>query len=168
MFTDPIARNPEKEMPLFEQHPYLLEPFVHFKDLAPMVYKPEEIPDIERPGDYITPPTGLPQIDWNNQVLSSSLDLHWNKRWVTNLGWQSIQFKGSEVQSVKDFNGEIINFKPYVQDGSEQMLNLGMTYHFSKQSFLSAQWNSFHRQDELVSATDYRWKQWTLLYVMNF
>jgi hypothetical protein len=110
----------------------------------------------------------LPQVDWNNQVLSSSLDLHWNKRWVTNLGWQSVQFKGSEVQSVKDFNGEIINFKPYVQDGSEQMLNLGMTYHFSKQSFLSAQWNSFHRQDELVSATDYRWKQWTLFYVMNF
>ena len=34
--------------------------------------------------------------------------------------------------------------------------------------FLSAQWNSFHRQDELDSATDYRWKQWTLLYVMNF
>ena len=113
-------------------------------------------------------PEVLPQVDWNNQVLSSSLDFHWNKRWVTNLGWQSIQFKGSEVQSVKDFNGEIINFKPYVQDGSEQMLNLGMTYHFSKQSFLSAQWNSFHRQDELVSATDYRWKQWTLLYVMNF
>jgi hypothetical protein len=113
-------------------------------------------------------PEVLPQVDWNNQVLSSSLDLHWNKRWVTNLGWQSIQFMGSEVQSVKDFNGEIINFKPYVQDGSEQMLNVGMTYHFSKQSFLSAQWNSFHRQDELVSATDYRWKQWTLLYVMNF
>jgi hypothetical protein len=113
-------------------------------------------------------PEILPQVDWNNQVLSSSLDLHWNKRWVTNLGWQSVLFKGSEVQSVKDFNGEIINFRPYVQDGSEQMLNLGMTYHFSKQSFLSAQWNSFHRQDELVSATDYRWKQWTLLYVMNF
>ncbi len=113
-------------------------------------------------------PEILPQVDWNNQVLSSSLDLHWNKRWVTNLGWQSVQFKGGEVQSVRDFNGEIINFRPYVQDGSEQMLNLGMTYHFSKQSFLSAQWNSFHRQDELVSATDYRWKQWTLLYVMNF
>jgi hypothetical protein len=71
-------------------------------------------------------PEVLPQVDWNNQVLSSSLDLHWNKRWVTNLGWQSIQFKGSEVQSVKDFNGEIINFKPYVQDGSEQMKFLKM------------------------------------------
>jgi hypothetical protein len=66
MFTDPIARSPENEMTLFEKHPYLLEPFVHFKDLAPMVYKPEEIPDIERPGDYITPPPELPQIDWNS------------------------------------------------------------------------------------------------------
>ncbi len=113
-------------------------------------------------------PEILPQVDWNNQVLAASFDVHWNKRWVTNLGWQGVQFNGSEVQAIKDFNGEIVNFKPYVQDGSEQLLNVGMTYHFSKQSFLSAELNGFHRQDEILSVTDYRWKQWTLLYVMNF
>jgi hypothetical protein len=67
---------------ILAQHPYLLEPFVGFKDLEPMVYKPEvvelskdpappgwmytrgetveaseeEILDVERPGDYVTPP----------------------------------------------------------------------------------------------------------------
>jgi hypothetical protein len=52
------------------QHPYLSEPFVSFKDLKPVVYKPEtseekdwerwvengEIPDVERPGDYLVEP----------------------------------------------------------------------------------------------------------------
>jgi hypothetical protein len=66
MFTDPIARNPEKEMSLFEQHPYLLQPFGHFKDLQPLVYKPEpklkevipqpETDIAERPGDYLDEP----------------------------------------------------------------------------------------------------------------
>jgi hypothetical protein len=75
MFVDPIAKNPEKEMSLFEQHPYLLQPFGHFNNLQPMVYKAEGnspigpfvdivstdttvtvIPEVERPGDYLDEP----------------------------------------------------------------------------------------------------------------
>jgi hypothetical protein len=75
MFTDPIARNPEKEMSLFEQHPYLLQPFGHFNNLQPVVYKEEGnspigpfvdvvstdttvtvTPEVERPGDYLDEP----------------------------------------------------------------------------------------------------------------
>ena len=60
---------------ILAQHPYLLEPFVSFKDLQPMVYKPEgdsprgttEVvdpepptvtitPEVERPGDYLDEP----------------------------------------------------------------------------------------------------------------
>ena len=55
---------------ILEQHPYLLQPSSHFKDLQPMVYKPElermndrsavapepEAQDIERPGDYLDEP----------------------------------------------------------------------------------------------------------------
>lgn len=69
-----LEPKPEPEKTLAEQHPYLNEPFTHFKDLTPMVYKPESdestgtvyvsppdwgttpIPDMERPGDYVTPP----------------------------------------------------------------------------------------------------------------
>jgi hypothetical protein len=39
MFSPTSDPTPEKS--IFEQHPYLLKPFPHFKDLTPMVYKPE-------------------------------------------------------------------------------------------------------------------------------
>jgi hypothetical protein len=75
MFTDPIAKNKEKELSLLEQHPYLNKPFAHFKNLQPMVYKAEgdslrrttdvvdtepptvtTAPEMERPGDYLDEP----------------------------------------------------------------------------------------------------------------
>jgi hypothetical protein len=63
-----VDKEPEKS--ILAQHPYLLEPFVHFKDLEPLVYKPElekmndrsavhtpvEVPEVERPGDYLDEP----------------------------------------------------------------------------------------------------------------
>jgi hypothetical protein len=69
---------------ILAQHPYLLEPFVHFKDLAPMVYKPEpveetvaEIPDVERPEDYIIPPE--PEIvPAPVAELINSVDIDWD------------------------------------------------------------------------------------------
>jgi hypothetical protein len=45
MFTPGTPPVPEKS--IIGQHPYLLEPFVHFKDLEPMVYKPELAADSE-------------------------------------------------------------------------------------------------------------------------
>jgi hypothetical protein len=39
MFTSNSESTPEKS--IFEQHPYLLKPFAHFKDLVPVVHKPE-------------------------------------------------------------------------------------------------------------------------------
>ena len=51
MFNEPAPVAPAvPEKTLFEQHPYLLEPFVHFKDLKPMVYKPEvEVKPVAEP-----------------------------------------------------------------------------------------------------------------------
>jgi hypothetical protein len=43
MFT-PVDK-PNTEKSIFEQHPYLLEPFAHFKDLVPIVHKPEVAKD---------------------------------------------------------------------------------------------------------------------------
>ena len=39
MFSSNSESKPEKS--IFEQHPYLLTPFAHFKNLVPMVHKPE-------------------------------------------------------------------------------------------------------------------------------
>jgi hypothetical protein len=65
---------------IFDQHPYLLEPFVHFKDLEPMVHRPEpvaEIPDVERPEDYIIPPE--PEIvPAPVAELINSVDIDWD------------------------------------------------------------------------------------------
>lgn len=49
MFTSNSEPKPEKS--IFEQHPYLLEPFDHFKDLEPMVYKPETTAEPEPTDD---------------------------------------------------------------------------------------------------------------------
>ena len=67
-----VAKTYIPEKSILEQHPYLTQPFEHFKNLKPMVYKPElermndrsavnpaSIPDVERPGDYIVPPQDI-------------------------------------------------------------------------------------------------------------
>lgn len=41
------AKEPEPEKSILEQHPYLTKGFDHFKDLKPMVYKPEPVPDVD-------------------------------------------------------------------------------------------------------------------------
>jgi hypothetical protein len=50
MFNEPAPAVPEKT--LLEQHPYLNQPFVHFKNLKPMVYKPEV--EIKPPAEPVT------------------------------------------------------------------------------------------------------------------
>jgi len=73
---DPVKK-PEPEKSILEQHPYLTAGFDHFKDLKPMVYKPEEeivpaeMPEItadslERPGDYLDA--------YNDERLVTNLD----------------------------------------------------------------------------------------------
>ena len=47
MFAPGAPTPPVPEKSIIDQHPYLLEPFVHFKDLEPMVYKPELAADYD-------------------------------------------------------------------------------------------------------------------------
>jgi hypothetical protein len=68
--TEVVDSEPPTVTSILAQHPYLSEPFVSFKDLKPVVYKPEtseekdwerwvengEIPSVERPGDYLSEP----------------------------------------------------------------------------------------------------------------
>ena len=77
---------PKLELSIFDQHPYLLTPFSHFKDLKPMVAprvepapieKTQEvslpnalIPDDERLDDHITPtdPEETPEVQYAKRV----------------------------------------------------------------------------------------------------
>jgi len=74
-----VAKTYIPEKSIFEQHPYLLQPFSHFKDLEPLVYKPnievipQPVPDVaERPGDYLDEPLFVQ----NEEQLNSGL---WTK-----------------------------------------------------------------------------------------
>ena len=55
---EPLPPEPNPELSILDQHPYLLKPFTHFKDLKPMVANPPldsgstPIPDVERPVDH--------------------------------------------------------------------------------------------------------------------
>ena len=70
MFTDPTARNTEKEKSILEQHPYLNQPFAHFKNLQPMVYKAEgDSP--EKESDVVSTATVT---DITEQVVQQALE----------------------------------------------------------------------------------------------
>jgi hypothetical protein len=103
MFTDPIARTPEKEMSIFEQHPYLLQPFGHFKNLQPLVHKPQpkleevisqpETDIAERPGDYLDEPLFVQ----NEEQRDSSL-------WTSTLISKEEYLKTSEEANLDPYN----------------------------------------------------------------
>lgn len=52
-WTEQGAEIPKVEKSLLEQHPYLLTPATHFKNLQPMVYKPEPVPIVDSPKEYL-------------------------------------------------------------------------------------------------------------------
>lgn len=65
----------EKDETIFDKHPYLLKPFIHFKNLKPMVYKPEteikdEVAQEEQPIEEVEPPTNPEQ-----KILAFGVDV---------------------------------------------------------------------------------------------
>jgi hypothetical protein len=105
MFTDPIARNPKKEISLFEQHPYLLEPFVNFKDLEPMVYNPET----EQPKEIIVPPAPVAV-----QVPDGLLDIKWDQ--LSPEAYITINGEKMNVKAAKEMYGPKHLITNYVQN----------------------------------------------------
>jgi hypothetical protein len=105
MFTEPIARNPKKEISLFEQHPYLLEPFVNFKDLEPMVYNPET----EQPKEIIVPPAPVAV-----QVPDGLLDIKWDQ--LSPEAYITINGEKMNVKAAKEMYGPKHLITNYVQN----------------------------------------------------
>ncbi len=63
-FDETLPKEPikEPEKSILEQHPYLLSGFTHFKDLTPMVYKPEKIND-DSPEIITEAPISEPKVE---------------------------------------------------------------------------------------------------------
>jgi hypothetical protein len=72
-----IAKTYIPEKSIFEQHPYLLQPFSHFKDLEPLVYKPEpKVEEVvsqpetaEHPVEYLDEPLFVQNEEQSNSGL---------------------------------------------------------------------------------------------------
>jgi hypothetical protein len=113
-------------------------------------------------------PEYLPQLNLANEMTSLGMEWLFQKKWELLLGLQHVRYEGLELQSVKDFNGEIINFKELNLDGKEEMLSAGVRYHFSKQSYLSLQRFQWKGENKELEQGNYAWGQWMLMYQMNF
>lgn len=133
MFTDPIARNKEKELSLLEQHPYLNQPFASFKDLQPMVYKAEgdsprgttdvvdtEPPtvtttqEVERPGDYLDEPLFVQ----NEEQQDSSL---WTKTAITQEEYQKAAISRQDL-TLNEWIAKIKNKEISMSDLPEHLI----------------------------------------------
>jgi hypothetical protein len=62
------ALEPEPEKSILEQHPYLNEPFTHFKDTQPLVYKPET--EVEEQVVHVTEPVVEPAYEQDDGPLT--------------------------------------------------------------------------------------------------
>jgi hypothetical protein len=59
---------------ILAQHPYLLEPFVHFKDLKPMVYEPEPVELKEEVKEYLVDATLIDALEGTVNRLQQEND----------------------------------------------------------------------------------------------
>ena len=78
-------------------------------------------------------PEYLPQINLDNDVAAVGAEWMVNKKWELLLGVQQVNYSGLEMANVRDFNGEIVNFKELKLEGMERMRSVGMRYFFSPQ-----------------------------------
>jgi hypothetical protein len=91
MFTPGAPTPPVPEKSTIGQHPYLLEPFVHFKDLEPMVHKPELAADCDDDED-------------DDPEIKAAI-----KQWKLNNPWDTIKHQRNMLA-----RGEI-NELPWIQ-----------------------------------------------------
>jgi hypothetical protein len=75
--TAKVAKTYIPEKSIFEQHPYLLQPFKHFENLKPMPSRTDPVPTVvvpeadivERPGDYLDEPLFVQNEEQSNSGL---------------------------------------------------------------------------------------------------
>ena len=112
---------------LSEQHPYLNQPFVHFKDLQPIVHKPTEdkewerwvehaevpIPAVVPPSDYLNEPLFVQ----NEEQRESSL---WSTT-IDSISREEYLEYSSKLQSdisMRELNANVANYVQQVRSGA--------------------------------------------------
>ena len=109
--TDTPEPAPEKS--IFEQHPYLLKPFDHFKNLVPMVYKPETTAEPEPTDDetHNEPPAVKAAIKlWKEQNPTETIKNQRNmlKRGeIRELPWMALVEELPDIDPVHSFGTQL-------------------------------------------------------------
>jgi hypothetical protein len=96
------------------------------------------------------------------------LDLSINKKWHALMGTQYVRYLGNDLGPTVSYNGDITNFTEQSWNGKEWMNAFGLKYVFSEKSFLTVQNNQWTGSNVNSNMPNYQWKQWMVLYQMNF
>ncbi|MEY4329877.1 MAG: hypothetical protein RL609_625 [Bacteroidota bacterium] len=110
----------------------------------------------------------IPSTHLQTDCVVLGVDFAFNAKWHALLGTQYLRYNGNEMVSVVNYNGEITNFNEQKWNGKEWMNAVGMKYVFSEKSFLTIQNNTWNGVVDNTNMPNYRWKQWMILYQMNF
>lgn len=110
----------------------------------------------------------IPSTNLKTNAIVLGLDWSLNKKWHALLGTQYVRYAGNDVVPVTNFTGDITNFNEQSWNGKEWMNAFGLKYAFSEKSFLTVQNNLWTGSIENSEMSNYQWKQWMVLYQMNF
>ena len=111
----PLEETPPAEKSIWEQHPYLLKPFDHFKNLKPMVATPEKTDHTimeDTKLAVIQEPKDLPEMEANARPISDLVELHKdiNSSDVTD----TILDENKEIQEEKAIESEVGTQQPEI------------------------------------------------------
>jgi hypothetical protein len=107
-------------------------------------------------------------VELNTTALSAGLEIEFMESFDFLFGYQSISYEGFDYTAVRDVYSEIFNFSEYKVNGSEALSAFGLRYRFSEKSFLSAQYNKFTSENEILTLPNYSVSQFMLMFQMKF
>ena len=110
----------------------------------------------------------IPSTDLKTNCVVVGLDLSINKKWHALMGTQYVRYLGNDIVPTVSYNGDITNFTEQSWNGKEWMNAFGLKYVFSEKSFLTVQNNHWTGSNVNSNMPNYQWKQWMVLYQMNF
>jgi hypothetical protein len=107
-------------------------------------------------------------VDLKTTAMSAGIEVEILPAFDIMFGHQSIRYAGFDFTAVRNEYSEIVNFKEFNVDGTEQITAYGARYRFSEKTFISAQLNRFRTENKIDALPGYRINQFMLLFQLKF
>ena len=111
---------------------------------------------------------GLGAIDWKQAWLAGGFSWQFQRDLGLQFSLISLQAQGTEYLAERDAFDRIVDYRRFTADLKERVLATGLNYRFTDSIRLDLQYRALFRNDALMSAYDYQWSQWSLLYTLFF